>query len=78
MIKELSKVQLNSFKKAEWPLVLIKTPVAATSPSNALHYRTQALKTTKLVIEFLEIAPLLHLAEVLSGYFIELQQVIGT
>jgi len=32
MIKELSKTQLNCFKKAEWPIVLVKTPVATTSP----------------------------------------------
>ena len=66
MIKELSKSQLNSFKGAEWPVVIVKMP-------GGLGFRTQALKTSKLVIEFLDVKHLLHLAEVLSSYFVELQ-----
>lgn len=36
-------------------------------------FRTQALKTAKIVIEFLNVKHLLHLADVLSSYFVELQ-----
>lgn len=66
IIKELSKSKLNCFNKAEWAVVIVKMP-------GDLGFRTQALKTAKLVIEFLDIKQLLHLAEVLSTYFVELK-----
>ena len=78
MIKELSSSKLNSFKQAQWPILLVKTPQAAENPSAALGFRTMALKVCKLVLQFMDIKYLLHLAEVINSFFHELTSLIST